>query len=227
MVLMRGSAFAVFDCLGDLEPNGPDLQGFFYKDARHLSKAVLRLGGNRPTLLSSAVRDDNVLLVVDLTNADVHGPAAAELRGGSLHVHRTKFLWKDACHESIEIHNYGPAVATSELRLEFAADFTDIFELRGYKRAKPGRMFDPKVGRSSMTFAYEGLDGLLRTTSVEWSGMIARVTAGEMRIPLSLARGKNRVHHHGLLCLWPAKAIVVVRNGRRRIEQRSGFVRGY
>jgi glycogen debranching enzyme len=188
---MRGSAFAVFDCLGDVEPNGPNQQGFFYKDTRHLSKAVLRLSGNRLTLLSSAVSDDNVLLVVDLINADIDGQTGAELRGGSLHVHRTKFLWKNACHESIEIHNCGSSVASSELLLEFAADFSDIFELRGYKRAKHGRMLDPKVGRSSITFAYKGLDGLLRTTSVECSGVFARVTGGEMRIPLSLAPGQR------------------------------------
>jgi glycogen debranching enzyme len=115
---MRGSAFAVFDCLGDVEPNGPNQQGFFYKDARHLSIAVLRLAGNRLTLLSSAVRDDNVLLAVDLTNADFYEPTGAELRGGSLHVHRTKFSWKDACYESIEIHNYGPGQHLQEHQVE-------------------------------------------------------------------------------------------------------------
>jgi glycogen debranching enzyme len=190
---MRESAFAVFDCLGDLQPNGPNQQGLFYKDARHLSKSVLRLAEKRLTLLSSAVRDDNALLAVDLTNAVIYGPTGEELPAGSLHFHRTIFLWKNVCHESIEIHNYGPTVASFELLMEFAADFTDIFELRGCQRTRHGRMLEPKVGRSSITFAYEGLDGLLRTTSVECSGTFAQVTRGEMRIPLSLEPGERIV----------------------------------
>src|SRR5258708_10597347 len=47
-VLMRGDAFAVFDRHGDLHPIGLNEQGLFYKEARHLSKSVLRLASRDP-----------------------------------------------------------------------------------------------------------------------------------------------------------------------------------
>ena len=47
--------------------------------------------------------------------------------GGALHIYRTKFLWKNACQELVEIHNYGLGPASVELLLEFAADFAERF----------------------------------------------------------------------------------------------------
>ena len=132
-VLMRGDAFAVFDRHGDLHPIGLNEQGLFYREARHLSKSVLRLAETQLLLLSSTVRDDNALLAVDLINPDLDLPSGETLLRGALHIYRTKFLWKNACQELVEIHNYGLGPASVELVLEFAADFADIFEVRGYK----------------------------------------------------------------------------------------------
>jgi glycogen debranching enzyme len=188
---MRGEAFAVFDSHGDLDPHGLTDQGLFYRESRHLSKAVLRLAEIPLILLSSTVRDDNALLFVDLTNSEIEPPRGEKLPRGTLHIQRTKFLWENACQESIEIHNYGLTSVSSELILEFAADFADIFEVRGYKRKNCGRVLEPQLGRSSVTLSYEGLDSLLRTTKLEFSGAVARVAADEMRIPLALAPGKR------------------------------------
>src|SRR6202045_591465 len=94
-VLMQGDAFAVFDRHGDLHPIGLNEQGLFYREARHLSKSVLRLAETQLLLLSSTVRDDNALLAVDLTNQDLQLPSGETLLRGALHIYRTKFLWKN------------------------------------------------------------------------------------------------------------------------------------
>ena len=94
-VLMRGDAFAVFDRHGDLHPIGLNEQGLFYKESRHLSKSILRLAMAQLLLLSSAVSDDNAYLAVDLTNSDLDLPSGETLLRGSLHIYRTKFLWKN------------------------------------------------------------------------------------------------------------------------------------
>src|SRR3984893_17536677 len=185
-VLMHGDAFAVFDRHGDLHPIGLNEQGLFYREARHLSKSVLRLAETQLLLLSSTVRDDNALLAVDLINPDLHLPSGQTLLRGALHIYRTKFLWKNACQERVEIHNYGLGPAAVELVFEFAADFADIFEVRGYKRRKHGRLLEPQLDRSRVTLAYEGLDGLLRTTKLECIGAAAQVAANEMRIQVAL-----------------------------------------
>src|SRR5260370_23237879 len=191
-VLMRGDAFAVFDRHGDLHPIGLNEQGLFYREARHLSKSVLRLAKTQLLLLSSTVRDDNALLAVDLTNSDLDLPSGETLPRGALHIYRTKFLWKNACQELVEIHNYGLAPTSVELLLEFAADFADIFEGRGHKRRKHGRFLEPQVDGSCVTLAYEGLDGLVRTTKLECLGAAAQVAANEMRIPIALGPRKRK-----------------------------------
>jgi len=186
-VLMRGDAFAVFNRHGDLNPIGLSQQGLFYREARHLSKSVLRLAETDLLLLSSTVRDDNALLAVDLTTSDLDLPSGERLLRGVLHIHRRKFLWKNACQELVAIHNYGLTPVSIELLHEFAADFADIFEVRGYRRRKQGRLLDPRLDNSSVTLAYEGLDDLLRTTKVECSGALAQAAPNEMRIRISLA----------------------------------------
>src|ERR1700754_1996913 len=176
-VLMRGDAFAVFDRHGDFHPMGLNEQGLFYKESRHLSKFVLRLAGTQLLLLSSTVRDDNALLVVDLTNSDLDLDNGERLLRGVLHIYRTKFLWKNACQELVEVHNYGLSNASVEFLLQFEADFADIFEVRGHKRPKHGWLLEPQLDGASVTLAYEGLDGLLRTTRLECIGAPADVAA--------------------------------------------------
>src|SRR4030095_16339690 len=62
-----------------------------------------------------------------------------------------------------------------------AADFADIFEIRGWKREKRGQYFAPQPNRNSIAFAYQGLDGatihtsiLFHQTPTDLSGKVAR-----------------------------------------------------
>ena len=80
LVLKHGDAFAVFDRYGDIQPVGLGEQGLYRDGTRFLSRLVLNLGGMRPMLLSSTVREDNVLLAVDLTNPDVYEIGRASCR---------------------------------------------------------------------------------------------------------------------------------------------------
>ncbi|MBV8224524.1 MAG: amylo-alpha-1,6-glucosidase [Verrucomicrobia bacterium] len=190
-VLLRGDALAVFDCQGDLPGSRLDEQGLFYRETRHLSKAMLSLFGMPLILLGSAVRDDTASLEIDLTNSEGESGQGEKVPRRALHIHRSKFLWNDACHESIEIHNYGLVSVYSDLLFEFAADFADIFELRGCKRSNRGRLLEPQLGQSSVTLLYQGLDGVLRKTKLEVGGAPADVTTGQIRIPLTLTPGQG------------------------------------
>src|SRR5881628_3597886 len=69
-VLKQGETFAVFDRFGDIETFGTGVLGLYYQDTRFLSRLTLRLGKDRPLLLSSTVREDNAVMAVDATNPD-------------------------------------------------------------------------------------------------------------------------------------------------------------
>src|SRR5207245_8702407 len=68
-VLKQDDTFAVFDRFGDIDTFGGEL-GLYYQDTRFLSRLTLRLGKDRPLLLSSTVREDNAVMAVDATNPD-------------------------------------------------------------------------------------------------------------------------------------------------------------
>src|SRR5579884_312562 len=91
-VLLYGDTFAVFDRSGDIQPVGVGQQGIFHNEMRHLSRLELKICGERPLLLSSTIREDNVLFAVDLTNPDLDLPSGVRILRGTLHIYRTKFL---------------------------------------------------------------------------------------------------------------------------------------
>src|SRR5256885_10966847 len=66
-VLKQGEVFAVFDRFGDIETFGTGELGLYYQDTRFLSRLTLKLGKDRPLLLSSTVREDNEVMAVGFT----------------------------------------------------------------------------------------------------------------------------------------------------------------
>ena len=120
--------------------------GIFHNDTRYLSGVQLLIDGQRPLLLSSAVENDNVVLTVDLSNPDIYQGSAIVLPREILHVRRSKFLWHGACHERIAIHNFDAKPQNCWLTLNFAADFADLFEIRGMQRPKRGEITTAVIG---------------------------------------------------------------------------------
>src|SRR5207245_4053445 len=128
-VLKQDDTFAVFDRFCDVDTFGGEL-GLYYQDTRFLSRLTLRLGKDRPLLLSSTVREDNAVLAVDATNPDVSRNGETVVPRGTVHIYRTKILWKRTCQERLRIHNYGRVAMDFYFSLEFDADLAVIFELR-------------------------------------------------------------------------------------------------
>lgn len=185
-VLLAGDSFAVFDRSGDIQPVGFGQQGIFYKETRHLSRLELDICGVRPLLLSSTIREDNILFAVDLTNPDITIPSGELLPRGTLHIYRTKFLTENVCYERIITHNFGDRPIDIELGIIFGADFSDIFEVRGQKRAKRGRLVPAKCDGSSILLKYEGLDNIERSTLLRCSAQLAHAQDGSLVVPIRL-----------------------------------------
>jgi glycogen debranching enzyme len=168
-VLKHGNTFAVFDRYGDIVPFGLGEQGLYHAGTRHLSVLDLRLNGKRPLLLSSTVREDNDLFVVDLTNPDIPIGDDAVFRRDVLHLFRSKFLLESVCYERLRLTNYGRDALTLALSLRCNADFADIFEVRGTRRNRRGRLLPPVFNAGTLVLEYIGLDDIVRRTRIEWS----------------------------------------------------------
>jgi glycogen debranching enzyme len=163
-VLKNGDTFAVFDRFGDIDAPGPPELGMYHQDTRFLSRLALRLGSDRPQLLSSTVKEDNLLLAVDLTNPDVRQGDQVVVPRGTIHIFRAKMLWNAVCYDRLRVHNYGSATVDLSLVLQFEADFVDLFEVRGVERTRRGQRAPVQATGDSLAFSYVGLDGrTLRT----------------------------------------------------------------
>ena len=171
-VLKDGDSFLVANAYGDIEG---DSDGLFHDDTRLLSRSVLRIAGARPEMLSATVTRDNVYFVAHLTNQPLPPLGVQALPSGLLHISRTRFLSGNRLYERLRFHNYGLQPIRAPLRFDYAADFRDMFEVRGIERRARGELQPVQVGESSLLFGYRGLDGRLRESAVTWSRTPLRI----------------------------------------------------
>ena len=192
-VLKRDDTFAVLDRTGDALPviGGPE--GLYHRDTRHLSRLELRLAGTKPLLLSSAVSDDGAVLTCDLTNPDVAGDGwRPGLERDQLHLRRSKFLRNGICFERLTMRSYAACPLALELELRFAADFADLFEVRGERRARRGTQHRPEISADGVTLAYTGLDKRRRETRLRFDPAPTRIGPDRAVFALMLAPGERR-----------------------------------
>ena len=145
-----------------------------------------RICGHRPLLLNATVREDNILLAVDLTNPDMTLPSGGPPLRGTVHIYRRKFLADGACFDRLTVHNYGQKPIFADVSLTFGADFADIFEARGQKRARRGTYLPADIGPSGATLIYEGLDRVSRCTRIECSLRPKAVSPSAISVPIEL-----------------------------------------
>ena len=113
-VLKHGGTFAVLDRHGDIHSLRLGEQGLYHEGTRYLSRLELRVGTDRPILLSSTVKEGNELLAVDLTNADVQKNGENILPWHALHIFRSTFLRDATCYERFRVRtaNVPPCLST-------------------------------------------------------------------------------------------------------------------
>ncbi|MQW88773.1 amylo-alpha-1,6-glucosidase [Sinorhizobium saheli] len=187
--LKHGDTFAVFDHLCDALASSGNPEGIFHRDTRHLSQFVLTLNGARPLLLSSTLRDDNATLECDLTNPTlVLDDAGGEvLKHDLIHVRRTRFLWNEACYERLVLRNYDEVPRTLKVEVQFAADFADLFEVRGTARPRRGRHHGARVAKDRVLLAYDGLDGRTRSTALRFEPVPQTLSGAKASFVVALA----------------------------------------
>jgi glycogen debranching enzyme len=185
-VLKQGDTFGVFDHYGDIKPVGLGEEGLYHEGTRYLSFFMLGMEKDRPLFLSSTVKEDNELLTVDLTNPDIFQGDKIIIPRGTLHLFRNRFLWNGACYERLAVKNYGLQPLSAHLFYQYEGDFADIFEVRGTRRKRRGRQLDPVIAEGTVALSYEGLDGVVRRTRLEFSPIPASLGEAEARFDLSL-----------------------------------------
>jgi len=185
--LKHGDAFAVLDSFGDIGKVSGTPEGIFYRDTRFLSHFELRIEGKRPLLLGSAALEDKAGLAVDLTNPDIPLGSTDKVPKDTIFLERSKFLWEAVCYERLKVKNYGSVPRTLRLDFLIAADFVDLFEVRGMKRRRRGQDLPPVIGSDSLELRYRGLDDVERRSRVSFFPVPLHITENRATLSISLA----------------------------------------
>ncbi|TDH58897.1 amylo-alpha-1,6-glucosidase [Dankookia rubra] len=191
-VLKGDDTFAVLNHSGDAHavPGGPE--GLYHRDTRHLSRLELTVSGRKPLLLSSAVSDDGAMLTCDLTNPDLPArPGRGAIEKDLVHLRRSTFLRNGVCYERLTVRNHGEQPLRVEVGLQVAADFADLFEVRGEVRARRGTLHPPVAEASAITLAYTGLDERRRETRLRFEPAPDRLTPDQAVFDLALVPGQR------------------------------------
>ncbi|HLW28393.1 MAG TPA: amylo-alpha-1,6-glucosidase [Kiloniellales bacterium] len=175
--LKQGDTFGLFNPDGDIAPGPGSPEGLYHQDCRHLSGMELAIEGRHPLLLSSTLQDDNVVLTVDLTNPDIFDGDDLQIGQDTLHILRSRFILNGRLYERIRLENFGDISHSFEVSLRMAADFVDLFEVRGHKRERRGRSASTVVGDRLVAFDYRALDGRALRTLIEFDPAPTRLSS--------------------------------------------------
>lgn len=201
LTLKHGDTFGVFDQSGQMIPALGNTVGLYHRDTRHLSAFELLLGGRAPMLLSAMPRDDNATLTCDLANPDLPAAGAADgVAHDLIHVARSRFLWNACCHERIAVRNFDVAPHRLRLELRYAADFADLFEVRGTRRARHGTHEPAQVAADAVTLTYLGLDARRRRTRLRFSPRPEAIDEGRAVFEIALPPGGRCVVFVEIAC---------------------------
>jgi len=184
--LKDGDTFLLADALGDIQGSN---DGLFSNDTRMLSRLELELAGRQPSLLGAAVSQDNTLFTAHLTNQPLPALGERAIPKEVIHIERNRFLWKSRLYERVRLTNFSGEAAQVPLRLCFAADFADIFEVQGLARKQRGTSLEPEVSETSVRLSYRGLDRKLRSTAVRFGTAPDVLSSQEACFTLDLPRG--------------------------------------
>ena len=199
-VLKHDETFAVLNDFGNMVADRGCTHGLYHRDTRYLSRLELRLNGNYPLPLSSFSAEDGLMHPVDLTNSDTRDADGMPLHRELIYLNRRQFVWRSGFHELLLVRNYDLTRRVITVTISFAADFADIFEVRGQSRARHGRHAADLVGPNTVTLRYVGLDEVERTTSVCFSPTPAELTTSGATFSLELGPGEWRRVAMRILC---------------------------
>jgi glycogen debranching enzyme len=212
-VLKHGDIFGVFDRHGDIfqEDSGEDgnltQQGLYSEGTRYLSYWELKINGQRPLLLSSMIRENNSLLAVDMTTPDLYRGGKLAIPKGSIHLFRSVLLWNQARYEHIKLINYGEQPVDLTVELLLAADYRDIFEVRGVQRDQRGRLLASEIGADYIILGYEGLDREVRRTRICFDWTPQSLDASCATTVLRLKSRESRHLHVAIMCSSRAETL--------------------
>jgi glycogen debranching enzyme len=180
LTLKDDDLFLITDTLGNISGCSRDETvsslGLFCKDTRFLSRLELQIAGRSPILLTCDA-DKGFALSALCTN-----PTIPNINAETISIQR-EIVLNGGLFEELTIHNYNTTPVGFELSLSFDADFSDLFEIRGFHRQQRGgllRLIQPDKPDliNELTLAYQGLDGGILESQIRFTHTLPHALHG-------------------------------------------------
>lgn len=162
--IKHGRVFVCCDRYGDIPRGNTAALGLYFMDTRFCSEYELRVDGQRPVFLH-AEADRNYSMRVETTRMVAGVEPTGATRTDNISVSRHRWLER-GMRETIRVRNFGTSPRRVRLDLTFAADFLDLFEVRGWRREGRGELLAPEVTDAAVRLGYRGRDGVVRSLCV-------------------------------------------------------------
>lgn len=174
-MIKENNLFLLTDAKGNIPKNHGYGLGLYTKDTRFLSKFDLKINGEEPNLLASEA-DENYAASILLTNPHMEKDGKVLLWRECIEIERQRFIFEGILYESVKVKNFHPKPVSFELSLHVDADFSDMFIVRGFRDGRVGKKSDPVLGTRQLTFHYEGIDYVKRSTQIDWDEKDTKMT---------------------------------------------------
>jgi glycogen debranching enzyme len=209
LALKSGAVFVCARRDGDIRPAPASGEGLYAQDTRHLSELRLTVGGLRPVLLSS-VMESGHHAVINATNPGLRADGDVLVPQETLNVRRTVLI-ADRLFYRVRVRSFRPGPVATTVEVSLAADFADVFEVRGVERRTSGRLLPPTQDGDRLRFSYVAGDGQRRETLVELEPAPAnvRIDDGRVHVAWDVELGAREAF---LLLI----TVLPARDGRRR-----------
>ncbi|HXH83954.1 MAG TPA: glycogen debranching N-terminal domain-containing protein, partial [Candidatus Tectomicrobia bacterium] len=189
LVLKHDEAFLVADRRGDF-PNLPGSEfGFYVDGTRFLGRLEVLVQGHRPLVLNAGVSEDGLQAAIDLTNPDLALGPHVVLPGRALRLGRRLTIFAGQLSVTFVVESFSSETLEVPLGLRFAADFVDVFEVRGHPRERRGTLLPPALAKAEVRLAYRGLDERTRTSVLTFDPPPDRLAADAAEYRLLLRPG--------------------------------------
>src|SRR5947207_5759251 len=168
MVLKEDEPFVVCNDRGNITPAQAGA-GLYLRDMRYLSLFNLTINGEPLALLSSTA--ERIFLgLVHASARALRGANGAAVLPQTIGLTRRRII-QGGLREEIELRNYNQFAVSLRLTIELAADFRDMFEIRGFRRGKVGRLVPPRVAadRRQVVLGYRGADASVLETEINFA----------------------------------------------------------
>jgi len=162
IVLKSGELYLV----GNISTDGSRERatGLYLRDTRHLSRFRVTINDMEPELLSAFPRNATHGAIIS-ANPHLRCNNGEVVLAQQILLEQSIML-DDRLRVTFTVQNFHRSAVALTLKMETAADFRDLFDVRGFPRSDRGTWRVPRLDDREITFGYTSLDGLIAETRI-------------------------------------------------------------